>query len=92
MSEVVKKGQSSRVCSYLQISFSRVPSEGPHDLAELDAGDGSATVAVKEGEDLAILLDLVLRQQHVNVLRLHLKMQRRHRRFFWQIVNDFSIT
>ena len=40
---------------------------------ELDGGDGAAAVAVEEGEDLAILLDLVLGQEDVDVLRLHLK-------------------
>jgi len=43
----------------------------PHDLAQLDAGDGAAAVAVEEGEDLAVLLDLVLRQEDVDILRLH---------------------
>ena len=40
---------------------------------ELDGGDGAAAVAVEEGEDLAILLDLVLGQEDVDVLRLHLQ-------------------
>lgn len=45
---------------YVKVPLGRVPSECPHDLSELDASDGSATVSVEKGKDLSIFLNLVL--------------------------------
>ena len=53
---------------HLELVLPGIPAEGPHDLLELLGPDGAAAVAVEEGEDLAVLGQL-LRGQLLDGLR-----------------------
>ena len=58
----------SHVTHHLELVLPGIPAEGPHDLLELLRPDGAAAVTVEEGEDLAVLGQL-LRGQLLDGLR-----------------------
>lgn len=55
---------------FLQISLSGVPAKSTHNLAQLNASDRTSPIPVKEGKNLPVLLDFVLRQHDGNLVNI----------------------